>query len=76
MKIDYQTVDEGDENRDGCIHFEMGNYLYFIGDDEDTVYIERQLIDDHDNNRDNWEQPEWVSSKNKSLNFRFLKNNK
>lgn len=67
-------MDEGDENRDGCIHFEMGNYLYFIGDDEGTVYIERQLIDDLDNNRDNFEQPEWVNSKNISLKFKFLKN--
>lgn len=76
MKINYQTIHQGDEPCDGGIHFEMGGYVYMIGEDEDVIYIERQLMDDNDNNRDNWEQPEWVSSKNVPLRFKFLKNNK
>jgi hypothetical protein len=76
MRIDYQTIHEGDDNRDGCIHFEMGNYVYFIGDDEGVTYIERQLIDDYNNDMDNWEQPEWVPSKDKRIDFKFFKNNK
>lgn len=74
MRIDYQTIHQGDEDGDGCIHFEMGNYIYMIGEmDGDLIYIERQLIDDYNNNRDNWEQPEWLPSNNISLKFKFLK---
>jgi hypothetical protein len=77
MRIDYQTIHQGDDDGDGCIHFEMGNYVYFIGEmDGESVYIERQLIEDHDNNMDNWEQPEWVPSKEKRIDFKFLKNYK
>ena len=75
MRIDYQTIHEGDEAGDGCINFQMGGYVYFIGDvDGDCIYIERQLIDDHNNDRDNWEQPNWVSSKTKRIDFKFLNN--
>jgi hypothetical protein len=71
MRIDYQTIHEDDEAGDGCIHFEMGGYIYMIGEmDGDLIYIQRQLIDDYDNNCDNWEEPKWVDAG--KTDFKFL----
>ena len=60
-----------DNGGDGSLVFELNGYYYFAGNcDDEIYYIQRQKIEDYENDLDNWEEPDW---KKVGMNFKLLK---
>lgn len=71
--LDYNTEDQFEDSC-GSIKFEMGGYIYYIGDSMDEnflnpsnfdttknwAFFSRQTKEDYESGKDNWESPEWV----------------
>ncbi len=60
-----------DNGGDGYLSFELDGYFYAVGNlDDEIFYIQRQKIEDYEQDLDNWEEPDW---KKVGMNFKLLK---
>ena len=74
MRIIYSECPNApqEDNGKGGISFELGNYTYFITEiDYEIKFFSRQLTNDYYDDKNNWEDAEWISTK--TPKFKFLK---
>jgi hypothetical protein len=78
MKIIYQEVYEDDDvdghdnQHEGGIIIQMGDYVYSISHYYGNEYIQRQPAHSFHNEGGNFEQANWISDKDKRIDFKFL----
>lgn len=62
------------ETECGHITFQWKGHVYFVGEDEDGeefAFMQRQTLENYNNNRDGWEEAEWHDVDKPP--FKFLK---
>jgi len=74
MIILHQDIFEDDEHQDGSILIQINGFVYNIGSlDGEEHWIERQSLEDYNNDLDGFEYAEWFPANDKRISFKFLK---